>query len=414
MLFRKQIWTNQITKSYGEIEVARPLSPSIFAVLALFCVTIAVLIAGNLSYTSRVSAKGHLVSEVNPHFIRVQRAGLVTNINVKEGDRVTVGVPLVSISNYQSEFIDRISNNFNERRSAIKSEITLLRENERKEILSLEQRQRSLVHDKRLLEEEIALAKKRIMLAEKSKSLYSELSKNGFVSSVFVDSKRDITLELQANLVSLERSRSALNRQVIDTQYDISKITNAATLSITKAKGALIALEKELEEYLSNNLSTLKSSVEGQVTAISVRVGQVVVQNEVIGAVVPPNKTIIAEIFVDSNSVGLIKPSNKVILKQEGLYFRKFGHLIGSVQDISQVPVQASEIPAIFVNQAKGVPLHKVTLQLDRQSVLEQGMPRPLSAGSLMHAEILLEKRNVFASIFEPILNAKKRFIESP
>lgn len=82
------------------------------------------------------------------------------------------------------------------------------------------------------------------------------------------------------------------------------------------------------------------------------------------------------------------------------------GLRVEKLAEISQTVLNPQEIRlAVSVEE----PVYRVTVDLDKQSILAGGNPIQLQSGMLLSADILLEKRSLFEWLLEPIYSLRGR-----
>jgi membrane fusion protein len=120
----------------------------------------------------------------------------------------------------------------------------------------------------------------------------------------------------------------------------------------------------------------------------------------VLAALVPEDARLVAELYAPSRALGFVEPGDVVRLRHAAFPYQKFGHAMGAVLEISAAPLGAAAASAAV----RGEPLYRVVVALDSQTVLAQGVERPLLAGMSVEAEVLLETRRLYEWLFEPLL----------
>ena len=74
--------------------------------------------------------------------------------------------------------------------------------------------------------------------------------------------------------------------------------------------------------------------------------------------------------------------------------------------------LQASELAGLSLPaslSASGEPLYRITVTLDRQSVIAYGQPQALAPGMQLEADVLLDRRRLVEWLFEPVLGIAGR-----
>jgi membrane fusion protein len=133
-------------------------------------------------------------------------------------------------------------------------------------------------------------------------------------------------------------------------------------------------------------------------------VGQTIDLNKPLATIAPSGSKLQANLFAKSRSVGFIKPGAKVLLRYQAFPYQKFGHHKGTVSSISRTALSSSEF-STFIHSTDGEPLYRIVVDLDSQYISAYGEKYSLHAGMMVDADILLEKRNLYEWILEPIFS---------
>jgi membrane fusion protein len=137
--------------------------------------------------------------------------------------------------------------------------------------------------------------------------------------------------------------------------------------------------------------------------------GQSVSPEAALASMVPIHARLEAHLYAPSSALGFIRAQQPVYLRLAAFPHQKFGHQVGTVQQVSSTPLQAGELAALPLASKPNEPLYRVTVSLQRQEVIAYGSPQPLAAGMQLEADVLLERRSLIEWLFAPVLGVAGR-----
>jgi membrane fusion protein len=351
-LFRHEVQAAQSAQWLGVVRIARPLSFSTitFAALAIAGLLVAFAAWGEVNRKSKVS--GLLVAQGGSLNITSPVSGVLGELQMTEGHTVQGGAVLAIINT------ERQSNLLNATMSAsggkpavgepsllaaqqielrlqsLNTERTLraMQTSQRQQVLT--DRINTLVAQARQTQDELALLRSRVTLAQKTVERYTQLAKEGFMSDIQLQAKQEELIDTTSRLQSLERSRLALqqDRQALEGERatltsqlanDTAQIErNQSTLTQESSENASRKSVVITAPSSSSSIATATStsaSTAYKVTALSLLPGQAVQAGQTIATLVPvqPDKTIAVEahLFAPSRTAGFLQPGQTVYLR---------------------------------------------------------------------------------------------------
>jgi membrane fusion protein len=146
------------------------------------------------------------------------------------------------------------------------------------------------------------------------------------------------------------------------------------------------------------------------VTAILAHAGQTVSTGAPMLKIVPQNAPMQAELLAPSSAVGFIHKGGRVLLRYSAFPYQKFGQYWGTVMSVSRTVLNAEEVKNLLAGappQQNGLPqngpFYRVIVEPDTQTVNIYGEELNLPAGMQVHAHALLERRQLYEWMFEPL-----------
>lgn len=180
---------------------------------------------------------------------------------------------------------------------------------------------------------------------------------------------------------------------------------DSGALSTVQQRAGDVALHNNLVENDMNHRQVIVASVAGVTTAVQGSVGEMASATRPLVQVIPSGSVLEAHLFAPSRAVGFLSEGEAVIIRIHSFPFQKFGTLTGTVVSVSQAAVPANELLRIGDVQTgggRGEPLYTVVVRLAAQSIDAYGVARPLRAGMLLDADILLQRRKLFEWAIDP------------
>ena len=358
-LFRSEVQQAQSAQWLGTVRLTRPLS---FTTITLAAIGIAALLAafaawGEVNRKSKVS--GLLVPLGGLLNITAPVSGVLGELHMTEGSTVPAAAVLAIINTERQSNLSGGALNaapsgqptvgapsllaeqqiaLRQQSLAAERSLRQLQTTQREQVLT--DRMSTLAAQGRQSQEELALQRSRVALAQKSVARYTQLAQEGFMSDIQLQAKQEELIDATARLQSLERSRLALqqdsqalageraalkNQLANDTaQIERSQSTlaqessenatrksvvitapslaadltaplintplNAAPVTATaagSASGATITLAKTATALAGNTATSAAAATAYKVTALSVRTGQAVQAGQTIATLVP-------------------------------------------------------------------------------------------------------------------------------
>jgi membrane fusion protein len=428
-LFRTEALEAQKSQWLGSIVLMRPLSFSVvcWSALVLTLALAALLVFGQ--YTKRARVMGVLAPERGVIKVIPAQAGLITVRHVNEGDRVNAGDKLFTLS------LDRVTQQAADgvkprvADSQFASAAILDSYKARKRNLSLERsNQIALAAQQRQqlstsitngelelvqLRREISTQTARVKSVEGQVSKLQALAEQKFVSDMALQQKNDELLDQQSRLQSLERALSERNRALVSLRSEYGQLN-------LKSERERAAIDRSVMELDQATITTeaqreiiITAPQAGTIATVQAEPGQVASSQPLL-AILPEGAQLQAHLFAPSASVGFVTPGQVVRLRYAAYPYQKFGQHQGKVIAVTRVPFGAQELPAnlgqtVMAAAQMGEGLYRITVTLDKQTILAYGEEQSLVAGLQLEADVLQETRSLLEWVFEPLFSIKGR-----
>jgi membrane fusion protein len=417
-LFRPEVAEAQRQSWLGQVQLVRPLSLTVFmvGVLCMLALVLAFLFFGE--YTRKARIGGVLVPDLGVIRLVPPLPGRVLERHVQEGQSVRAGevmfVLALESSTLASDVQARVQRSLEERQRSLEEagrQQALLVEGE---MLSLQRRLDEMKREQRQIEAEATLHRQRLTLAQQSLERLEALSRDQFISSAQVQTKKEEVIGLQAQAQALERQSAALARDRAALEGE----RRGLPVQLKSRQGAierdLAALSREAAEQDAVRQIVVRAPQDGTVSSVLAEPGQSVSPASALASLIPAGAQLQAHLFAPSGAVGFVRPQQEVRLRFEAFPYQKFGHQSGHVLQVSRTPLAAPELAGLPLSGPTGAdglaePMFRITVAMDEPALRAFGTTQPLVAGMRMQADVLLERRRLIEWLFAPVLGLTNR-----
>jgi membrane fusion protein len=436
-LFRTEALEAQKSQWLGSIVLMRPLSFTVvcWAAFAIALALAALLVFGE--YTKRARVMGVLAPERGVIKVMPPQVGLIVARHVNEGDRVQAGDKLFTLS------LDRVtgvgavakpaqgsstapgiasgsqfaSAAILESFKARKSNLALERSNQT--ALAAQQRQQLSASisngDLELtqLRREIATQTARVKSVEGQLAKFQALAEQKFVSDMALQQKSDEHLDQQSRLQGLERALSERNRALVTLRGEFDQLSLKNERERAAIDRSVLELDQATISTESQREIIITAPQAGTIATVQAEPGQIA-SGQPLLAILPEGAQLQAQLFAPSASVGFVTVGQIVRLRYAAYPYQKFGQHQGKVIAVTRVPFGAQELPAnlgqtVMAAAQMGEGLYRITVALDKQSILAYGNQQALVAGLQLEADVMQETRSLLEWVFEPLFSIKGR-----
>ena len=364
------------------------------------------------TYTRRASVPGLLEPAGGSIRLATASPGIVSRVDVAEGQRVEAGDALFVLSG------DRLSSSgqtgasiaaqLEGRRAALDRDARVVEERHALRIRTARERLAAIDVEIGQLDHEAAINAARRAIAGKNVERFDALARTGFVAPTLAQARVDDLLILEAAAGNYARTKTGLARERAGLvgQAGDSRLQLDAELSTIERQRA--ALEQEHAENEARRWTVVVAPHAGSVTAIAVHAGQPVGAGGLLATLIPDDASLDAHLFASTRQVGFVEEGQRVRLRYAAFPYQKFGMGDGVVASIEKSPYAPQELPSQVVatlgTTARGAePVYRIVVRLDRQVVRAYGHDQPLRPGMVFEADIVQDRRRLIEWLLEPI-----------
>lgn len=356
--------------------------------------------ASNAPLDEIVRGPGTLVPSGQPKVVQSLEGGILDEINVAEGDIVTVGQDLARLNStkFQAEVNDFES-------QILSNEAQLLRLNAELDLIdTLELPARFWEKDP-----EMAASEKKLFEARK----FQYISRLGAAEEQLTLATEKV--EIMQNMVEQNATPAIdlLNARVDagDARAKFDDIKAAFQLERSEEISELVAELARLRAQVKQSRdqlarSKLVSPTEGVVNKIyTTTIGGVVQPGEPIFEVIPLNDELLVEARVQPKDIAFVRTGMSVTVKLSAYDYTIYGSLKGQVTQVSA---------DTFEDQtgANPEPYYKVLIKIDPDSLREKPEVFETRPGMLADAELHVGEKTVMRYIIKPLIRGTEALRE--
>ena len=412
--------------------VETPAAP--LGALVVWLVTLLLIVALAWSYFGRIDivavANGKISTEGSTKIIQPAISGVVTSINVHEGQRVKKGDTLLALDKTTAE---KDVATANQSLNAARVERDILRRlavggNTDEIINNADLPDEAKVMLRQFASSQTALSVARQQAASGIISNYqqqlqfNQQAKNQLETNAQNLKNRKAEIEKQlpnANPVDKLRLQNELsnidqritsadsavlgqNQQLLQSQSALTQAQTQTAETNSAFSNQIMTAEKRIIE-LENNLvkakqilaqTTITAPVDGTVLSLTVKtIGSVVNAGQQLAQIVPEKVPLYVDAALDNQDIGFVKPGQRVVVKVATYPFQRYGYLEGTVENISPDAIQ---------DDKKGL-IYKAKIKLNDDKSSKQNQLK-LLPGMSVSAEITTGQRRIIEFFLDPLI----------
>ena len=416
--------------------VETPAAP--LGALVVWLVALLLIVALAWSYFGRIDivavANGKISTEGSTKIIQPAVSGVVTNINVHEGQRVKKGETLLALDKTTAE---KDVATANQSLNTARVERDILRRlavgGNTDEIINnadLPDEAKAMLRQFASSQTALSAARRQaasgIISNYQQQLQFNQQAKNQLETNAqnLKNRKAEIEkqlpsanpvdkLRLQNELTSIDQritsADSAVlgqNQQLLQSQSALTQAQNQSQTQNAETNSAfsnqIITAEKRIIE-LENNLvkarqvlaqTTITAPVDGTVLSLTVKtIGGVVNAGQQLAQIVPEKVPLYVDVALDNQDIGFVKPGQRVVVKVATYPFQRYGYLEGAVENISPDAIQ---------DDKKGL-IYKAKIKLNDDKSSKQNQLK-LLPGMSVSAEITTGQRRIIEFFLDPLM----------
>lgn len=316
-------------------------------------------------------AHGEIIPSEQVQPVRSLGGGIIQSINVKEGQQVKKGQPLISLDSKQSQVdIDRLR----QQAGLIRADIRRVKE------------ATTLGHQARLKEAEIELKRLQDNLKSAQRDANRLRRLVGAIPRLDYEHAQDKARDIQ-------KSIAVQHKRIQQLQEDY-KSENLSQLS--KRQEELQTVQRQLDQAVEQlQQQFIRAPISGTVYNINVNAGKGTVQSgEELLSILPEGKEPVLEVYLPNQYRGPVHEGMKAKVKIDAFPYQEFGIIDGTVIYIS---------PSAVKDKTAGKSVFPTKIRLNKLSVMAGGQEKKLTSGMEATGEIVMRQKSVLSLLLEPI-----------
>ncbi|QFU16268.1 HlyD family secretion protein [Microvirga thermotolerans] len=390
---------------------AAPLSWRLLGGFLLAATGMLVAFIATAGYARKETATGILVSQAGVVRVSAQRGGVLTDLDVREGDHVVAGQILFTVAAQQGLEGGRtlgatLLTHLDAQIALIKEQIASDPARVANEAVRLDASIQSIRAQLEAVAVQRAIQAQRIVAAEERRQTLAELYQRRNGTKVALQEQEGVLLSARQTLAELDRQQAAIARDLEQAQLQREQLPVQAGERLSQLRLSLAERERERAEIEARGAQVVRAPVAGRVTALQVAPGQIVDSDRPLLTLVPEGTELRAELFVPSRAIGFVQPGQPVRLMLDAFPYQQFGSQEGVVETVSQVVLAPNEV---FGKVALREPSYRVTARLRQQRIQAFGRQVPLQPDMSVQADIVLAERSLLAWLLEPLFSIRGR-----
>ncbi|MBY4799591.1 HlyD family secretion protein [Burkholderia cepacia] len=412
-LFRSEAAQARRMRVLGDIVLVHPLSMTLLTVVAMVMATCVVLFFAFGTYTRRTTVSGVVMPDAGLVKVYALQPGIVVERDVKEGQRVTRGQTLYTVSTdlqsaAQGATQAALIAQARQRKASLLAEMDKTRSLQQDERDTLRAKIGNLKGTLAQIDDQLAAQRLRTSIAADGATRYRGLLAQDYISKDQAQQREADLLDQQSKLNGLLRDRASTLQSLTEASNELSGLGFKQQNQLAQIDRNVIDVDQNLIESEAKRRIVVAAPEAGIVTAAIADVGQSVDTSRPLASVVPGGARWQAHLFVPSTAIGFVRVGEPVLVRYQAFPYQKFGQYGATVVSIARTALSAAELandggPAATPGEGRDATFYRVIVALDAQHVTAYGAQQPLQAGMTLQADILQERRRLYEWVLEPL-----------
>src|SRR3977135_2451416 len=396
-------------RSWGEVVSLQPISSTILGLNLAGRGEVGLCLLSTAPYARKEPVTGYLTPTFGTAKIFVPQQGFIKELQVKEGQEVAEGDPLLA------GVTSQLTANGKDANTPVLAELAQQRDVVKRQIAA-EERRTASEHDRLAstikgievetaqLEDQRKIQNERLKLSESFVSSGATLTASGALPAIELKRRELAALEQKQNLASLDQQITARRTQLTDARHTLEQLPIIAAERIRVLRGDLSWIEQRIAEVNGRRAYVIKAPTSGRVSTLQATVGQIADPKHIQLEIIPLDSTLQAELFFPTRAFGFVRPGQQVRILYDAFPYQKFGTYRGSVTKVSHTMLTGNETTGPI---ALKEPAYRVTAALERPDIDAYGLKMPLQPDMLLKADVILEQRSLMRWLLDPVFGAR-------
>lgn len=410
-LFRSEAIQHQTRRLNGEVILASSISSRILAGLLVAVIVAAACFASTASYARKETLPGWLAPESGVIRLSARQGGLIEKIHVREGDVVSAGQPIATISLVQQldsgASYTTLKTSLDSQRSAAAARAGNMMVSLGLEKGQLLQRLGSLRQQKDEAERRFALQGQRLALARAEVERAESIASRGFLPLRELDNRRATALAVEQASSELSSQILGYEREISEAQVRLAAIPGDMEAATADARGAAALIDQQRTVTESQSRYVVTAAVAGRIVALPFVPGQTIAAGSAVAVTSASNEPLEAELYAPTRAAGFLEEGQTVQLMYQAYPHQKFGTGRGRIVSVSRTVLAPDElaIPGLQLQE----PVFRLRVALDDTAVAAYGRKVALRPGMLLTADVVIDRRSLMEWLLDPLYASGRR-----
>ena len=408
-LFRLEAIEFQRRRAWVGAPTAPPLGTWLLTAFFVAAVACAAAFLALGSYSRKETVSGYLTPVGGIAKVLPTAPGVVADLYVADGDTVAAGQRLLLVRSERfgaegqavdSAIIDRLQ----ARRDALTDRIKIEQTSAAEQKQSLVDALAGLEADVGTMADAMRIARERLAVAHAQVEAVRSTVATGLTSMTEFRQRQDAELAQQQTLSDLYRQTAG---KVVDAQekrHALAELESKTADNLAVLRAAVDDAAAALAEARGKQGYVVAAPVAGRITNLQAWIGMHVETALPFLSIVPAQTELEVALMVPARAIGFVSVGQGVRFAFDPFPSQRFGTYGGTVVAIADTLLKPAEsVCPVFK------PCYRVVARLDRQTVTAYGAEVALRPEMSLKANIVLDRRNLIAWLFDPLLSARGR-----
>lgn len=391
----------------------RPVGVASWALAAFMAALLAatILFLCLAQYARRETVTGVLQPAAGALRVTSLRAGVVAAVDVREGQDVSRGQPLITLAMDPTvsggrRLGDILSDASADQGAALARQAVARRDLVGRQRDEIAAKRSALLDQQQRLASDATLQQERVALADQTAQAARTLWAKQLMSAVQYRQREEALIVARQGLSAIERDRAAIPSSLAQLTAEDRRLVAEAEDGAASIASSRASLDEKRASTQAETQIVLTAQKAGQIAALQAKPGAAVSAGQALAYVLPRGVKLQAELWAPSRAAGFVRPGDKVRLMYDSFPYQRFGVGRGRVVEVARAPTAPADLTVPIRTEES---LYRVVVDLDDQDMHGYGQDWRLSPGMRLTADMVLEQQSLFAWLFDKVRAARTR-----
>jgi membrane fusion protein len=185
------------------------------------------------------------------------------------------------------------------------------------------------------LDQQLADQRRLLALAEQELGRVREVASKGFISRRDVEHREATMLARRQQLAQLQQSKAAKFAGLAEVQRAATQAYASAQARAVTIQAEKTALAQQSAQFDAAKGYALTSPIDGNVTALTARLGQPAAEGQPLMVIVPAGGRVRVELNVPSSSVGFLAKGQHVRVAVDAFPYQQYGVIPARITEVA-------------------------------------------------------------------------------